>query len=92
MTQLPGAGRQEQGPDCVIRVVRTSGTIRKSEEELIRKARGEVTRARRAQGEGESDVLAKLIGGTEHVAAAVGALHGTIEDDRLNSGSESEGG
>ncbi|EXJ55523.1 hypothetical protein A1O7_08451 [Cladophialophora yegresii CBS 114405] len=41
-------GRGTRGPErpCVIRVVRVSGTIRKSEEELLRRARRELVRAK----------------------------------------------
>ena len=92
MTELPGPRRQDKGMECVIRVVRASGTIRKIEEELIRRARGEVTRAKRAEGDAESDVLAKLMGGTEPATATRGLTGGTIEDDELDYGSESEGG
>jgi len=34
---------------CVVRVVRVSGTIRKAEEELLRRARRDVVRAKLAQ-------------------------------------------
>ena len=91
MTELPGARRQDKGVECVIRVVRTSGTIRKSEEELIRRARGEVTRAKRAEEDGESDVLAKLIRGAEATAATPRIMAGTVEGDELDYGSDSEG-
>lgn len=53
MGAIPGAGAR-RGDDpgdrqtpCVIRVVRVSGTIRKSEEELLRRARAEIVRAKR---------------------------------------------
>src|ERR1700761_7973522 len=42
-TQLPNAISQE----CVIQVVRVSGTIKKAEEEAIRRARLSIQRARR---------------------------------------------
>ncbi|MCJ1282928.1 hypothetical protein MMC26_002254 [Xylographa opegraphella] len=34
---------------CVIRVVRVSGTVRKAEEEAVRRARGDILRARRGE-------------------------------------------
>ena len=86
MTHLPGARRQEKGIDCVVRVVRVSGTIRKSEEELIRRASGEVVRAKRAQEEGEADVFAKLIGGTAPPPISV-----SLEDEEVDYGSASSG-
>ena len=44
---------------CVFRVIRVSGTIRKAEEEAIRKARREVLRLRHLD---EVGVLARLVG------------------------------
>lgn len=46
ITKLPPSGRE-----CVLRVVRVSGTIRKAEEEAIRRARDLALRARAAVGE-----------------------------------------
>jgi ribonuclease P/MRP protein subunit POP5 len=57
MVALPGRMRGEQGPNCVLRVVRVSGTIRKSEEEIIRRARREIVRAKRMEG----DVLGRSL-------------------------------
>ena len=73
MTGIPGArerggrggrdGRSRQGGEgnvtpCVIRVMRVSGTIRKSEEELLRRARREVIRAKReGRSTGEDEDL-----------------------------------
>lgn len=51
---------------CVIRVVRVSGTIRKSEEELLRRARREVVRAKmegRDVESGEAEVLQQIFAG-----------------------------
>ena len=39
-------GGEQTATPCVIRVVRVSGTIRKSEEELLRRSRREVVRAK----------------------------------------------
>jgi ribonuclease P/MRP protein subunit POP5 len=58
MVALPGRSRGEKGPSCVIRVVRVSGTIRKSEEEVIKRARREIVRAKGMEG----DVLGRLLG------------------------------
>ena len=49
ITELPGPTRGRTGAKCVIRVVRVSGTIRKAEEELIRRAKRDVVRAKMAQ-------------------------------------------
>ncbi|PYH42299.1 Rpp14/Pop5 family protein, partial [Aspergillus saccharolyticus JOP 1030-1] len=45
---------------CVFRVIRVSGTMRKAEEEAIRRARREVLRLK---GGGEGDVLEGVLGG-----------------------------
>ena len=50
----PGVGyhKGRSGDDprpCVIRVVRVSGTVRKAEEEAVRRARGDILRARRGE-------------------------------------------
>ena len=50
ITRLPRQVGTEQS--CVVQVVRVSGTIRKSEEEAIRRARASIVKARRAGGEG----------------------------------------
>ncbi|CEL09446.1 hypothetical protein ASPCAL12581 [Aspergillus calidoustus] len=47
---------------CVFRVVRVSGTIRKAEEEAVRRARREIVRLRAMA---EVDVLSGLVGGLE---------------------------
>ncbi|KAJ5239091.1 hypothetical protein N7468_003710 [Penicillium chermesinum] len=50
---------------CVFRVLRVSGTMRKAEEEAIRRARREIVRAR---GVAESSVLGDLISGASDPA------------------------
>ncbi|KAL4952677.1 Rpp14/Pop5 family-domain-containing protein [Aspergillus filifer] len=50
---------------CVFRVVRVSGTIRKAEEEAVRRARREIVRLREAE---EVGVLGGLVGGLERAA------------------------
>jgi ribonuclease P/MRP protein subunit POP5 len=79
MVVLPGRTRGEQGPSCVLRVVRVSGTIRKSEEEIIRRARREIVRAKGMEG----DVLGRLL-------CEKGAAGGGAED--MDIGSEMDVG
>ncbi|KAJ5102289.1 RNA-binding protein pop5 [Penicillium alfredii] len=58
----PSGGSSAQkraGRPCVFRVVRVSGTMRKAEEEAIRRARSEIVRVRGAQ---EKGVLGDLVG------------------------------
>ncbi|KIW60256.1 hypothetical protein PV05_00488 [Exophiala xenobiotica] len=52
MDTIPGPDRKSAPVQCVIRVTRVSGTIRKSEEELLRQARRDIVRAKR---EGRAD-------------------------------------
>lgn len=51
----PSGGRERP---CVFRVLRVSGTMRKAEEEAIRRARREIARTRGVQ---ESSVLGELV-------------------------------
>lgn len=53
MTHLPTASKQSTTTPwpCVFQVVRVSGTIRKSEEEAIRRARDAIMRAKRKDEE-----------------------------------------
>jgi ribonuclease P/MRP protein subunit POP5 len=52
----------KNGRSCVFRVVRVSGTIRKAEEEAIRRAREMVLRARRELGDRSDSILANILG------------------------------
>ncbi|GAB7343309.1 hypothetical protein MBLNU457_1359t1 [Dothideomycetes sp. NU457] len=73
---------------CVFRVVRVSGTIRKSEEEAIRRAKASILRASRAAlgGEGKSrdDLLKRILGGEDERAGR------GIEDDDLDGNEEED--
>ncbi len=72
MTQLPRVSKQESPPSCVMQVVRVSGTIKKAEEEVIKRARVAILHAKRESGEGETDNLMKFLG------------HGHSGDDALS--------
>ena len=52
----------KDGKNCVFRVVRVSGTIRKAEEEAIRTAREMILKARRELGEQSESMLDNLFG------------------------------
>ncbi|THV49163.1 hypothetical protein BGAL_0208g00140 [Botrytis galanthina] len=52
----------KNGKNCVFRVVRVSGTIRKAEEEAIRRAREMILKARRDLGEQSESTLEKMFG------------------------------
>ncbi|OQU94443.1 hypothetical protein CLAIMM_00798 isoform 2 [Cladophialophora immunda] len=86
---------------CVVRVVRVSGTIRKSEEELLRKARRDVVRAKlqgRSAGEEADDTVLEglfaggngkgLLKGKERVGAA--GLVGGDEESIVDFDEEDE--
>lgn len=66
---------------CVIQVVRVSGTIRKAEEEAIRRAKAAILRAT-AQGKASDFSLDKMLGaeGTSNTTRA-GASIGIESDD-----------
>ena len=55
MTQLPRTSKHESPQPCVMQVVRVSGTIKKAEEEAIRRARAAILRAKRENGDGSTD-------------------------------------
>lgn len=59
VTELPPQRKGVVGDPCVIRVVRVSGTIRKAEEELLRRARQDVVRAKLAEAEKQESVISK---------------------------------
>ncbi|PLB47518.1 hypothetical protein P170DRAFT_385256 [Aspergillus steynii IBT 23096] len=69
-----GAGPALTRP-CVFRVIRVSGTMRKAEEEAIRRARKEIVRLREAE---EVGVLGDLVGGLAEGGA------GVVEDEGDN--------
>ena len=58
MTAIP----IRNGKSCVFRVVRVSGTIRKAEEEAIRRARELILKARREMGEQSDSTLDNIFG------------------------------
>lgn len=65
VTELPAQKRGGIGLPCVVRVVRVSGTIRKAEEELIRRAKRDVVRARMVQDGRDPPTVAFLAGADE---------------------------
>lgn len=74
MDTLPGASRGAAPVPCVVRVVRVSGTIRKSEEEVLRRARREIVRAKREGRDTDDDqhVLKSLVGDNKGKGRATG--------------------
>lgn len=62
-----------------MRVVRVSGTIRKSEEEAIRRARADILKARRQASADDSGKMSGTLGAVMN-AAAGGSDPGIVED------------
>jgi len=81
-TELPSPRRGEPGKPCVIRVVRVSGTIRKAEEELIRRTRSDIVKAKLANDGKSGTWLAGLSskGIDRGHTAAVDVTMQSIED------------
>lgn len=87
MTQLPD---RTKGPPraCVMRVVRVSGTIKKAEEEAVRRAREAILKAR---GESGGDGLAALLRKAEGEDGNDSAMMGVDGFDDEDGVTESEG-
>ncbi|KAL9641207.1 MAG: hypothetical protein Q9204_000195 [Flavoplaca sp. TL-2023a] len=62
MTHLPRLPDHEKLQPCVMQVIRVSGTIRKAEEEIIRRARAAILKARRESQDEERVVLDQILG------------------------------
>lgn len=81
-TRLPHPVNQ----DCVVQVVRVSGTIRKAEEEAIRRAKQAILQARRAAGDNvlSADALLSKSGGGSFDAAKDdedAPMEGIVDDE-----------
>ena len=70
VTQLPKTERQGSPQACVFQVVRVSGTIKKAEEEAIRRARAAILKAQRVSSEGATDGLQAILGNLEGESGA----------------------
>lgn len=71
MTELPKTSRQALPRPCVMQVVRVSGTIKKAEEEAIKRARVAILRAKKEAGEGATDGLSAILGHPDQEAPLV---------------------
>ena len=67
MTYVPGV---KNGRNCVFRVVRVSGTIRKAQEEAVRRARELILAAQREQSAKTENTLSGIFGKTMEDAEA----------------------
>lgn len=79
MTQLPESSKHGTPRLCVMQVVRVSGTIKKAEEEVIKKAKAAILRAKRESGEGGTDGLMGLLG------------YGHLDEDASNMKAQNRG-
>ncbi|KAL9599485.1 MAG: hypothetical protein Q9219_003824 [cf. Caloplaca sp. 3 TL-2023] len=62
MTHLPETPKQATLQPCVMHVVRVSGTIRKAEEEAIKRAKAAILKAKKDTGTGSSVALDAILG------------------------------
>ncbi|KAM0803075.1 Rpp14/Pop5 family-domain-containing protein [Usnea florida] len=90
MTQVGKTARTGRSGSCAIQVVRVSGTIKKVEEEAIRRARDAILRAKRESGEESTDGVLGLLGGDEdevlHAGVDVSARSDVEEEeDKMGS-------
>lgn len=65
LNRLPKVTNQYGERPCVFQVVRVSGTIRKAEEEAIRRARATILKAQKDAAEGAGSGLEAMIGPPE---------------------------
>lgn len=62
MTHLPKFSKQAQARPCVVQVMRVSGTIKKSEEEAIQRARAAILKAKREAVDSATEGLNLILG------------------------------
>ena len=87
ITQVPNAGKAPK--QCVMRVVRVSGTVRKAEEEAIRRARVAILKAR---GENGVDELTAMLGKGKDEAGSGSEIMDVDESDEGDEEHGSESG
>jgi ribonuclease P/MRP protein subunit POP5 len=85
MTSIP----VKNGKNCVFQVVRVSGTIRKAEEEAIRRSRELILKARR-EAEGRGDSTLKSIFGKDNNHAEAKSTKDVLMVERSDSEEEEE--
>lgn len=78
-----------------MQVVRVSGTIKKAEEEAVKRARAAILRAKRDSGEGSTDGLLGILGKRDEEEALLGGGNMTagseVSDEDAEMGMESDG-
>ena len=100
MTHLPKNSKQAPPRPCVMQVVRTSGTIKKAEQEAIKRARAAILRTKRESGDGSADGLIGLLSQPDEEAVGVSGngkgrdiagSDGSDEEDEMDVEFEDEG-
>ncbi|KAI1498674.1 Rpp14 family protein [Biscogniauxia marginata] len=85
----------KNGKPCIFRVVRVSGTMRKAEEEAVRRARDLIFAAQNRQGEKSVDPLSNIFGASSNRSSRkvsrVGPLEVEEGDSDIEMGEVSEG-
>ena len=82
----------KNGKPCIFQVVRVSGTIRKVEEEAIRRAKVLVLAAKDAMAGKSSTTLDALLGTSQDAMFAVATVGGNDEAMSEDGNSETDGG
>lgn len=91
MTHLPELSRQSTLQPCVMQVVRVSGTIRKAEEEAIRRAKAAILKAREEGHDSDSSALNAVLGSAQRevepkqLGKVDGLIMGIEDDDEDDS-------
>ena len=95
MTQLTDTSKRGQLRACAVQVVRVSGTIKKAEEEAIKRARASILRAKRESGEGSTDGLLGILGKDDEKALQGGedvtAGSDVSDEDEMEMDSDGDG-
>ncbi|KAL8801595.1 MAG: hypothetical protein Q9223_006932 [Gallowayella weberi] len=89
MTHLPRLPDQDKLQPCVMQVVRVSGTIRKAEEEVIRRARAAILKAKREDQEADPYGLDAILGPANERTSS--KRHGKDVDPPIGIEDEDEG-
>jgi len=100
LTRLPKVSNKNEERPCVFQVVRVSGTIRKAEEEAIRRARATILKAQKDAAEGAGSGLEAILGPPEgqqqnrkdlreHEDAMMGIGDDEDDDEEVDSYDES---
>lgn len=82
----------KDGKDCVFRVVRVSGTIRKAEEEAIRRAKEIMVKAKRELGEQGESTLDNIFGKAAEADSARDIMMVDTSDSEDDHGANSDDG